>query len=82
MTKDKIIELGTSMGLPFDEKTNYRDALAKGRVVFDGCNGQRFLFESEWSDKIIYKKLGEALILYGRRLQKMDIRDALSINSD
>lgn len=82
MTSKEIIKLGTQLGLSFDEKTNYPDALAKGRVVFDGANGQRFLFESKWSDKTIYEKMGEALILYGKRLKCLEINRVISIVSD
>jgi hypothetical protein len=82
MTKEEVIKLGTQLGLPFNEKTNFPDALAKGRVVFDGCNGQRFLIESSWEDEEIIETLGKSLIIYGRRLQKMDINRALNINSD
>jgi hypothetical protein len=82
MTKDEIVTLGTKLGLPFNEKSNFPDALAKGRVVFDGCNGQRFLFESYWSDDVILEEMGKSLILMGRRLQKMDIHNALSITGD
>jgi hypothetical protein len=82
MTTKEIIKLGTSLGLPFNEKTNFPDFLAKNWVVFDGSNGQRFMIQGEWSDKKIYSELGKALILYGRRLQKMDINNALSITGD
>jgi hypothetical protein len=82
MTKDNIIELGTKLGLPFSEKTNFPDFLAKNWVVFDGINGQRFMIQGDWSDDRIYEELGKALILYGRRLQKMDINNALSITGD
>jgi hypothetical protein len=82
MKKDEIIKLGTSLGLPFNEKDNYPDMLAKDQVVFNGCNGQRFRIDGALSDKEIYEAFGSALILYGRRLQKMDIHNALSITGD
>lgn len=82
MRRDEIVELGTKLGLKFDLKTNYVDAFAKGRVVFDGCNGQRFLVEADWDDDKVIETLGKSLILYGRRLQKMEIHKALSITSD
>lgn len=82
MTKDKIIELGTKLGLPFNEKDNYPDMLAKNQVVFNGCNGQRFRIDGNWTDEEILTEFGKALILYGRRLQKMDIHRALSITGD
>lgn len=82
MTKEEIIDLGTKLGLEFDEKTNYPDALAQGRVVFDGCNGQRFVFESSWYDDDIYRKMGKSLILMGKRLKCIEINTVLSINSD
>lgn len=72
MTKEEIIDLGRLMGLSFNEKTNFKDSLEKGWVVFDGCNGQRFLFESAWTDEKIYKELGESLILMGRRQIKLE----------
>lgn len=82
MSRDEIVELGTKLGLKFDLKTNYADAFEKGRVVFDGCNGQRFSVEADWDDEKVLETLGESLILYGRRLQKMEIHNALSITSD
>lgn len=82
MTKEEIIDLGVKLGLQFDEKTNYPDALAKGRVVFDGCNGQRFLFESNWGDDEILSKMGESLILFGKRLKCLEISRVISVNSD
>lgn len=82
MKKEEIIELGTKLGLPFNEKTNYQDLLEKDYVVFDGCNGQRFGIDGKWSDERIYEEIGNALIFYGRRLQKMDINRVLSITGD
>jgi hypothetical protein len=82
MTKNKVIELGEIMGLSFNEDTNFPDQLKKGVVVFDGCNGQRFLIDSTWTDKEIYETLGASLILYGKRLQKMEINRVLSITGD
>ena len=82
MTKEEVIKLGTTLGLKFDEKTNYKDALAKGRVVFDGFNGQRFIIESSWSDKKIISTLGKSSILLGKRQKSMEINSVLSINSD
>ena len=82
MTKEEVIRIGTLMGLSFDERTNYKDALNNGRVVFDGCNGQRFLIESRWDDDRIFKELGEFLILLGKRKKSYEIHQVLSINSD
>lgn len=82
MTKEEIIRIGTLLGLQFEEKTNYRDSLEKGIVVFGGCNGQRFLFDSEWTDDEVYEKLGSSLILMGKRMKALEIHRVLSINSD
>lgn len=82
MTNKKLIRIGTLMGLNFDENSNFPHALKKGRVVFDGCNGQRFLIESSWEDDKIHSYLGMALIAYGKRLKAMEISNAISINSD
>ena len=82
MTTKEIIKLGTSLGLPFTEKTNFPDFLAKDWVVFDGCNGQRFMIQGEWKDKKIYEELGKALILYGKRQMKLELHRLLSINGD
>ena len=82
MTSEKIIKLGIALGLHFNEKTNYPDALARGLVVFDGCNGQRFLFECDWNNEKIYTEMGEALITYGKRLKALEISRVLSINND
>lgn len=82
MKKEEIIRIGTLMGLSFDERTNYKDALENGRVVFDGCNGQRFRIESSWDDDKIFEELGQSLILFGKRKKAYEIHQALSINSD
>lgn len=82
MTTKEIIKLGTKLGLPFSEKTNFPDYLAKNWVVFDGCNGQRFMIQGEWSDEKILEELGKALILYGRRQMKLDLHELISITSD
>jgi len=82
MKKEEVIRIGTLMGLKFDESTNFPDALEKGRIVFDGVNGQRFVIESKWTDDQIFTAFGDALKLYGQRLQKMEINKALNINQD
>jgi hypothetical protein len=82
MKKEEVVRIGTLMGLKFDVKTNFPDALEKGRVVFDGVNGQRFVIESKWTDDRIFTAFGDALKLYGQRLQKMEIHNVLNINQD
>jgi len=82
MSSDEIIELGTKLGLEFNRSTNFKDALEKGRVVFDGINGQRFLFESDWDNDEIIGKMGESLILMGKRMKAMEIHNVISITSD
>lgn len=80
MTKENIINLGTKLGLSFDEKSNYKSSLEAGRVVFDGCNGQRCLVESSWTDDKIYETLGDGLIEQGMRMKILEIHRVLSIN--
>ncbi len=82
MTKEDIIKLGTRLGLYFYENTNYKDLLEKGTVVFDGCNGQRFLVDGNWTDDEIYQTIGESLILMGKRQKALEIHSVLSINSE
>jgi len=82
MTNEEIIKLGTTLGLSFNEKTNYKDMLLKNIVVFDGINGQRFLVKGEWSDDDILSYMGSCLILMGKRQKALDIQQVLSINSD
>lgn len=82
MAIEDIINLGTKLGLSFYEKTNYKDMLDRGMVVFDGCNGQRFLVESSWPDDDIYAAIGSALISQGKRMKALEINRVLSINSD
>jgi hypothetical protein len=83
MTAQEIIDLGTRLGLPFDKQTNFKDMLKKDFVVFDGCNGQRFSFDGKTlTDDEIYSEMGKALILYGKRLKCMEIKEVLSVNSD
>jgi hypothetical protein len=82
MKKTEIIELGTKLGLPFNEETNFPDLLAKDYVVFDGCNGQRFGIDGKKSDDEIYEELGKALILYGKRQLKLELHRLISITGD
>lgn len=82
MTNKELIKIGTTMGLSFNEKTNYLGMLEKNIVVFDGCNGQRFLIDGKWSKDEIYAKIGESLILMGKRTKAMELHNVLSINSD
>lgn len=77
MKKEEVIELGVKLGLKFNEKTNFKDALDKGRVVFDGFNAQRVLIESTWDDDKILEVLGHALIVYGKKSKAMEISHAL-----
>lgn len=78
----KLENIAVLMGLSYNVKTNYKDTLEKGIRVFDGVNGQRFLIDSNDTDEEIFKKLGKALILMGKREKCMEIRNVLSINSD
>ncbi len=82
MTNEEIITLGRRLGIEFNESDNYKNALAKNRVVFNGINGQRFLFEGSWSDDEIYKEMGVSLILMGERRKKMELHRVLDIMSD
>jgi hypothetical protein len=82
MTTKEIIKLGMLLGLPFNKETNYDNYLAKNWVVFDGCNGQRFMIQGEWTDKKIYEELGKALILYGKRQMKLELHRLISITGD
>jgi hypothetical protein len=82
MKKAEIIKLGTTLGLPFNEKTNFPDQLKKNYVVFDGCNGQRFGIDGKWDDEEILAHLGNALILYGKRQLKLELHRLLSITGD
>ena len=82
MKKNEIIKLGIRLGLSYNEKTNFPDLLSKDFVVFDGCNGQRFLIESNWSDDKIYEAIGESLILFGKRLKSLELHRVISITDD
>lgn len=82
MTVEELIKIGTLLGLDYNGKTNYKDILSSGRVVFDGCNGQRFLIDSNLPDEEIYKDLGSAVRLRGKREKALEIHRVLSINSD
>jgi hypothetical protein len=82
MTNEEIIKLGTTLGLKFDEKTNYKDMLARNIVVFDGINGQRFLIEGKWSKEVILEEMGKSLILMGERKKKLEIHRVLNITGD
>jgi len=82
MKVEKLIKIGTLLGLSYNGKTNFTDLLSSGRVVFDGCNGQRFLIDSNLSEDEIYKDLGVAVRLLGKREKALEIHRVLSINSD
>lgn len=82
MTTAELIKMGTVMGLEFREKTNYKDSLENGIVVFDGCNGQRSSIDSSWREDVVFEALGKALVLKGKRLKALEISQALSINND
>lgn len=82
MTKDEIIKLGTTLGLNFTEKNNFKDNLERNYIVFDGINGQRFGVDGNWSDDEILKIMGNSLILMGERKKKMEINQVLSITGD
>jgi hypothetical protein len=82
MKNREIIDLGTKLGLPFKVETNYPSQLNKNIVIFDGCNGQRFLIDGDWDDDRIYQAMGNSLILMGRRQKAMQIHKVLSITND
>lgn len=80
MTKEQIIELGTKLGIPFNEKDNYPHMLDKDFVVFNGVNNQRFAFDGrKLTDDEVYKEMGKALIEMGERKKCMEINRVLSI---
>jgi len=80
MTKKEIIELGTRLGIPFNEKDNYPHMLAKDFVVFNGVNNQRFAFDGrKMTDDEVYSEMGKALIEMGERKKCMEINRVLSI---
>jgi len=82
MTKEEIIRIGTLMGLSFNENNNFKKLLENGKIVFDGCNGQRFVIESSWEDDKVFEELGRALILFGKRKKVCEIHQTFSMNSD
>jgi len=80
MKKQEIIELGTKLGIPFNEKDNYPHMLEKDFVVFNGVNNQRFAFDGrKETDDEIYSRMGKALIEMGGRKKCMEINRVLSI---
>ena len=83
MNSDEIIELGITLGLPFNIADNFYEKIENNYVVFNGCNGQRFSFDgNKLSDNEILKEMGKALIYYGMRLKAIDINNVLSIGRD
>jgi hypothetical protein len=82
MKPEKLEKLAVTMGLSYSADDNFKDMKGKGIRVFNGCNGQRFLIDSNWSDDKIFETLGESLILFGKRKKCMEVRDILSINGD
>ena len=82
MNVEDVIKIGLMMGLNFNRNTNFPDMLESGKVVFDGCNGQRFLIDTNHGDDSIYADLGVALITYGKRLKCLEINRVININND
>ena len=82
MTTSEIIELGTKLGLLYDEKTNHKDYLRKNIVVFDGINNQKFLIDGMDTDEVIYQNMGESLILMGKRLKAIEMANVMSTLTD
>lgn len=82
MTNDEIINIGTMLGLHFKRGTNFPDSLENNRVVFNGCNGQRFLIEGSWTIEKIYDEFGESLKLMGRRELKVEMSNLMNEMSD
>jgi hypothetical protein len=82
LTNVDIVTFGVLLGLKFNQKTNYEAAYKKGRVVFDGINGQRFSVELSWGDEEIIKSLGRAVLLMGYRQKAVELHSTLSIMSD
>ena len=48
-TKD-LERMATLMGLDYNQKDNFPHMVEKGVLVFNGCNGQRFLIDSNWAE--------------------------------
>ena len=82
MDAKKLEELGVLMGLSYNPKDNFNDMKEKGIRVFNGCNGQRFLIDSNWKDDEIFETLGKSLILFGKRKKCLEISYVLSVNND
>ena len=83
MKTDEIVELGTTLGLNFDEKTCYPHHLKDNFVVFNGVNGQRFSFDgNKLTDDEILEEMGTALKLMGRRALKLEFYRLLNPMSD
>ena len=81
--KPKDLErMATLMGLEYNQKDNFPHMVEKGVLVFNGCNGQRFLIDSNWEDDKIHHELGKALIAFGKRSKCLEINSVISINSD
>lgn len=79
MKQKEIFNLGIALGLKGDIKENLSN---RGYIVFNGANNQRFLIYTNLTKKQIYKKLGEFLILMGKRMKAMEISRAISITDD
>jgi len=79
MTQEEILAFGMLMGLKYNPKYNFPSTTD---VVFDGINGQRFRFTTEMPTEEIYKGMGDAMRLYGRRELKMELNSLLKPTSD
>jgi hypothetical protein len=78
MKEEEVIKLGENLGLSFNRGSNYEESLAKGIVVFDGCNGQRVLIECTWDDEEILETFGQSLIHYGEIKRAQEISQLLN----
>lgn len=82
MNRKALIRMGTMMGLSYFASLMHKGDIKKGIVIFDGCNGQRFVIDSHWELDKIHHCLGKALIDFGKRKKCLEISKILSVNND
>ena len=74
MKKQEIIDLGTKLGLSYNAITK-NDV---GFLTFHGVENQIFKINLSWSEDIILDIIGSSLILMGKRLKMIEIKNAIT----
>lgn len=73
MTKKEIINIGTNLGLTFEQSA--QSTIDSDVVIFNGYNGDQYVFYSTMKPREIYTGLGDALKEMGKIEFQKEITD-------